>query len=103
MNTRQVERAFMLWSSGEYNPLDEQGNPIPFSGSQWKDKTNEIMESLDRTSKKTWSTIISRALEYVGKYKKTTGNLSSKGIYLRHAYGVSGRARCFDEEDGTVN
>jgi hypothetical protein len=98
----QVERAFKLWSSGEYEPLDSNGHPVPFSASRWKDKTDEIMESLGKTSPKTWAAIISKSKEYVGKYKKKTGRHSSKGIVLKHIYGVSGHVRCFDEaEDGS--
>lgn len=97
---QQVERAFMLWSSGEYDPVDDQGFPVPFSSDWWKDKTDEIMESFDNASPKTWSAIVSGAQKYIGMYRKRAGNLSSKGIVMKYLYGASGCARCFDAEDG---
>ncbi|KAI6128646.1 hypothetical protein EDD16DRAFT_1516124 [Pisolithus croceorrhizus] len=90
--TIAVERAFQVWSTGQYVPLPKAQQR--FSQALWGYATNEVMESVDCLSAKQWKRILLSAEKYVGAYhpQPTLDVLVAK---LRKP---SGRATCFEPD-----
>ncbi|KAI6159319.1 hypothetical protein EDD17DRAFT_1511440 [Pisolithus thermaeus] len=88
--TIAVERAFWVWSMGQYVPLPKAQQR--FSQALWGYATNEVMESVDCLLVKQWKRILLGAEKYVGAYhpQPTLDVLVAK---LRKP---SGRATCFE-------
>jgi hypothetical protein len=64
----QVEQAFRLWSTGEYNP-----DGLRFAASEWASQTQDILVSIKKLKDRTWQQIVIRAMKEMGKHRKLSG------------------------------
>ena len=89
----KVERAFKLWSTGEYT-LPENKSLRKFSASLWQSITNEVMNSVDKVSDKRWVKIFEAAERYIGAHKP----VSSMDVACAQQGLLSGRATCYEPD-----
>ena len=87
----QVERAFRYWSTGHF-VLPEKKNLCKFLATQWTFATNEIMDSVDKLSKKKWMKILEAAEGYVGAHMP----VPSRDATCAQLGLVSGRTTCYE-------
>lgn len=89
----KVERAFKLWSTGEFT-LPDNKSLRKFSTTLWMPITNEVMNSVDNVSAKRWVKIFELAERYIGAHKPVT----SKDVTCAQQGLLSGRATCYEPD-----
>ncbi|KAI6104276.1 hypothetical protein F5141DRAFT_1065084 [Pisolithus sp. B1] len=92
--TIAVERAFLVWSMGQYVPLPKAQQR--FSQALWGYGTNEVMKSVDCLSAKQWKRILLGAEKYVGAYRPQP----TLDVLVAKLRKLSGRATCFEPDCG---